>query len=177
MVEIKFTVTEKDLRSAMYYPYLVKHRRTLYMFILSTAGSLICFLLARFGVIPDLFLLYFISIAYFFFLAVVFGRLEQAMRKYLRSTGCIIGREFICNISKEYVRIRMEKEKIDNNFILSKLAGVVDMKDVFLFHLTGDQVNIVPKRAFTPEQLETALAVLKEVLQERVTVFRLFPKK
>lgn len=175
MLQVKYTVKEKDLRSAMYFPLLLRHKRSLYLLAATVLVSLICFLFSRLGVFADAYPLYFIAVGYLFVMAVVFGGAEQNMHRYLRKPGCLVGKEFTFTLDAENVRFVIEGEKVDDTFPLRKFTMVVDMRNILFFHLEGDQVYIVPKSAFTPEEYAKAASLLTAALKEKFTYYRLFP--
>ena len=177
MVQTKFTVTEKDLRSAMYFPVLLRHKRSLYLLAATLLVSLVCFLLSRFGLFADAYPLYFIALGYLFVMAVVFGGAEQTMHKYLRSPKCLVGKEYTFTLDEQNVRFCIESANVDETFPIKDFTMVVDMKTILFFHLQRDKVYIVPKRAFSAEEFETAASLLNGALGAKFTYFRLFPRR
>lgn len=175
MLTVKYTVKEQDFRSAMYFPLLLRYKRVLYLLALTVAGSLACFICSRFGVFPDAFIVYFIAIAYIFAVAFVFGRAEQSMRRYLRTPNCLIGREFTFTLDKKTARFVIEADKVDEQFYLKDFTMVVDLRRILFFHLQGDQVYVVPKRAFTEEEYLRATDLLTKAIGGNFTYMRLLP--
>lgn len=176
MLQITYSVDGKDLRSAMYYPHLVRYRKTLVMGAISVVTALVCFLAARMGICPDLVVFYFIAIAYLLFITIVFARAERTMNRYMRTPDCLIGQKYICTLDRDQVRFRMPDKGVDNTHQLSDFNAVVDMKRILLFYYRDEQVYIVPKSAFTAEEFSTAVSILKKAIKDRFSVYRLFRK-
>lgn len=175
MMKFYFKVGEKELRSAMYYPYLIRYRRSLYLLAFAILAALFCFLGARIGLFGDLFVVYFIAIAYLIYMVFVFGRAEQVMGKYLRAPDCLVGKQYVLTLDKQNVRICVEANRSDETFALASLDHIAEMKNIFLIHVKDAQVFILPKFAVKDEDLDKVRAIFSGALKERFIEFYLFP--
>lgn len=174
MPEINYVFTSKDLRSAMYYPHLIRNRKiiTITKIALIIAGG--CFLAAEAGMVQHFGFVYLIAVAYLIYFIIVCARAEVYMKRYMRTPDCLVGKKFICTLDKKSARFRLPESNINETVPWKTFDLVVDMKNIFLFCFKGDQVYTVPKRAFTGEQLEQATALIQQGVGDRFTVYRLF---
>lgn len=177
MLEAEYTVRSSDLRAAMYYPYLIGYRKTVIPAIVFLLAAVVCFFGARQGLFQDMPVVYFIAAGYLGYMAIVFAKAERMLKKYLHTPGCLVGKKFFCTLAGSTVRFRIPEDRVDEARLWKDFNAVVEMKKIFLFHYKGEQVYIVPKRAYKAEQLETARSLMQEGLGDRFTVFSLFGRR
>ena len=166
-IKAEYTVTLGDFRRATYYALAIRSRTA---FLIAAAFLLagLCLLGATAaGLASTSPLFLFITAASFVWFLMTFARAEGSIRTYLRSDGCLIGRKTLFTMEGNRIGIEIPEKRISAKLQANRLGVAFEISTVFLLYTNASQVYIVPRRAFTEEELRQIRKMLKEQLPGR----------
>ncbi|MBQ7534228.1 MAG: YcxB family protein, partial [Stomatobaculum sp.] len=109
----------------------------------------------------------FVAAAYLIWVLIILGQEEIRIRSYVRSKDCLIGLKNTFFMEGNRIRIQIPDKNITANLTVNRLAVAFEISALFLLYTTAQQVYLVPKRAFTEDQLRKIRSTLAKQIPGR----------
>lgn len=146
---MKFTYTTdmRDFRAASYYGALLRNRMLFWSLLIFLPLVLVYYIGTVLGLWPTYAVVNYILIAYLVWMMLFFGNVERTMLRYTRSKDSMLGVECRVTMDSERIKVDIESRNIYYSTRIAELAGVFELKDIYLVYLDSAQMFIFPKRS------------------------------
>lgn len=166
-IKAEYNITLGDFRRATYYALAIRSR-TAFLIAAAFLMAGLCLLgAAAAGLASPSPVFLFITAAGVVWFLMTFAGTEQNIRAYLRSDGCLIGLKTLFTMDENRIGIEIPEKHIHTRLQANRLGVAFEISTLFLLYTDAAQVYIVPRRAFTEEELRQIRKTLKEQLPGR----------
>lgn len=165
-IRITVEIGEQDYRSIMYFNLL--YRKKWFPLLLAAAVLLSVVQLVRYAVFDALtFSTALPSFTMLFLIAAMLGMTELSIRRFVRAGGLKNSRRDMVIDENGIGAVADEDETPIEPYAWKNFTNAYELKSVFLMFLNIRQAVIIPKKAFTSEELEFVRELLSEKLGKK----------
>ncbi len=165
-ITAEYTITVGDYRRASYYGLVTRNRKALRFTVLIMGLFILYAILMAVGYLPFHPMMYLIGILYIVWLLVLTGGVEQSILRYRRSPDTLIGTRYRFTGEEYHILIEIPDRSFRHTLVIKKITAF-ELSSLFLLYVDAQQLFIVPKRAFTEEELLTLRRRFRAVIPER----------
>lgn len=141
----------KDLRAAMYYSVLMRNVFFCRIVLILLPLALLYFFGVTCGLWPDIPAISYVVLAFGIWILVLLGNAELQILKLSRSKDSLLGVETGVKMQDNWLFVDIADRDFHFKGKLSELAGVVELKRVFLLYVNAQQTFVIPRRAIPDE--------------------------
>ena len=165
-IQAQYQFTVGDFRMASYYGLFLRNRRGLLLAGGIAALAILYYALGALGYLPATPLLSLIGILYIAWILFLMALTERGIRRYLQSPGCMIGKDYRFTFAGDRIRLHIPSQNIRRELPVRKLT-VFELHALFLLYVDAQQVYIIPKSAFTEDQVVAMRGAFRKMIPER----------
>lgn len=166
-IQVNYQVTLSDFRKATYYGYALRYRKALLIMLVVLAVGILYGIGAAAGLGQVNYLVFFLAAAYFIWGLLLFSGAERGIRRYLKSPDSLIDCSYTAELEEHHICFRIPDRGVNSSYHVGKLACIFELSSLFLVYVSTQEVYILPKRAFTEEQISAARGVFRTQLKDR----------
>lgn len=174
-LELRFRVTVKDYREALYYALFMQKRNFFRAAVVVIAACFIYVVLAVNKVLTMEPIFFFLSSAYLIWILFLLAGTEKQISQYVKTPDNLLNVDYIARFGDRMVSFEIPERKFKISGNLSDLPAVFELTSCFLVYANTQQTFIIPTRNISSEEIKHLRRLLKNALGSRF--HSLFSKK
>ena len=162
---IQYSISAGDYRAASYYGLVMRNRRSLKITALFFGLFVVYAILTAVGFLPLHPMLKLLGFFYLLWLLFLIGSVEKGIFSYRNSKDSLIGEKYRLTKQGYHLQIELPAKNFRYSTAIKKITAF-ELRSIFLLYVDAQQVFIVPKRAFTAEQLAGFRESLRSIIPD-----------
>ncbi len=166
-IRAEYLISTADFRRAYFFVTWLRCRKSIGFMGMLLAADLCytLFVIAGTAVYsPVIFFIALVCVLYFAFLLV---STERAIWSGRKSSGNLIDQRFLVTIDETSVRVQVPSRNVDLCTPLKKLFCVFETKTQFLIYTSGQELHLLPHRAYGREERRQLRAWFRKAIPDR----------
>ena len=166
-IHVKFPVTLKDYRTAVYFGTMLRHRRAIQVFLVVIAAIAVFSVGGYFGIWPFIQFPLFIAFAYMVWLIVLLGQIEHGILRYSKAKDTLLGKHCIMDISEERISIAFPQLDVKYAVAVDALMIVFETSRFFNIYMDPMHTVLLPHTALSKAERDAIRSLFDLKLRDR----------
>lgn len=174
-LELRFKVSIKDYREALYYSLFMRKRNFFRAAIAVIAACFVYAVLTYNKVLVMEPILLFLAGAYLIWILFLLASTERQIARYVKSPDNLLNVDYIAKFGDRLFSFEIPERKFKVSGNLSELPAAFELTSCFLVYATAQQTFIIPVRSLPSDDIKHLRSLLSHGLGPRFYTF--FGKK